>query len=63
MRVAEEDQTSYGFNGKGYFKDMSRPWKPEKFYSVVLSFKSLDENALLFLAYNKHKVFLTILSN
>lgn len=45
-----------GFNGKGYFKGTNRIRRPKQYYSTVLAFKTLDEDALLFLAVNEAKV-------
>ena len=56
LEIKEEDRTSFGFNGKGYFKSHNQLRRPKPFYSVVLSFKSLDEDALLFLSVNEAKV-------
>ncbi|KAL7642435.1 UNVERIFIED_CONTAM: hypothetical protein RMT77_006996 [Armadillidium vulgare] len=55
LYVEDQDKTAFGFNGKGYFKGYNVIRRPRPFYSVVLSFKSLDEDALLFLSYNKEQ--------
>ena len=51
-----EDEGNYGFTGKGYYKGTLRLFQPMEYYSVVLAFRTLDENALLFLAINEEKV-------
>lgn len=50
------DVIAVGFNGKGYFKGTNRLRRPKPYYNTVLSFKTLDEDALLFLAVNDVKV-------
>ena len=44
------DESSYRFNGMGYAQLAQIPRYDPRQYSVTFSFKSLDENALLFLA-------------
>nr|XP_053638425.1 laminin subunit alpha-2-like isoform X4 [Cherax quadricarinatus] len=51
----QADEIALGFNGKGYFKGTNRIRIPKQHYSTVLAFKSLDEDALLFLAVNEVK--------
>ncbi|KAK3855199.1 hypothetical protein Pcinc_038380, partial [Petrolisthes cinctipes] len=51
--LRQSDEIAVGFNGKGYFKGINRLRRPKPYYSVVLSFKTLDEDALLFLAVNE----------
>ncbi|KAK7085775.1 Laminin subunit alpha-2 [Halocaridina rubra] len=55
MVQSREDNIAYSFNGKGYFKGSSRHRRPKPYYSTVLAFKTLDEDALLFLAVNEDK--------
>lgn len=50
------ESLALGFNGKGYFKGNTGPMRPKPYYNTVLSFKTLDEDALLFLAVNDVKV-------
>ncbi|KAG0726288.1 Laminin subunit alpha-2 [Chionoecetes opilio] len=50
--LKQSDERAAGFNGKGYFKGSSRQQRPKPYYNTVLSFKTLDEDALLFLAVN-----------
>ncbi|XP_071547005.1 laminin subunit alpha-1-like isoform X2 [Panulirus ornatus] len=53
--LRQADEIAVGFNGKGYFKGTNRIRRPREYYSAVLSFKTLDEDALLFLAVNQAK--------
>ena len=53
----QEDEIAFGFSGKGYFHGLpARSRRPKEHYSVVLAFKTLDEDALLFLTTNEQKV-------
>ena len=53
----QEDEIAFGFNGRGYFRGEPATYRANRpHYSVVLAFKTLDENALLFLAANEEKV-------
>lgn len=54
--LRQADVIAVGFNGKGYFKGTNRIRRPKEYYNAVLSFKTLDEDALLFLAVNQAKV-------
>lgn len=54
--LRRSDVIAVGFNGKGYFKGNNKMMRPKPYYNTVLSFKTLDENALLFLAVNDVKV-------
>lgn len=47
-----KDESSFRFTGQGYAELAQIPRYDSRQYSVTLSFKSLDENALLFLAIN-----------
>ncbi|XP_050712288.1 laminin subunit alpha-1-like isoform X2 [Eriocheir sinensis] len=49
------ESLALGFNGKGYFKGNAGLMRPKPYYNTVLSFKTLDEDALLFLAVNDVK--------
>ncbi|XP_042207400.1 laminin subunit alpha-2-like [Homarus americanus] len=53
--LKQSDEIAVGFNGKGYFKGKNRVRRPKEYYSTVLAFKTLDEDALLFLAVNEAK--------
>ncbi|MPC29133.1 Laminin subunit alpha-2 [Portunus trituberculatus] len=53
--VRHRDEIAVSFNGKGYFKGSNRYQRPKPYYNTVLSFKTLDEDALLFLAVNDEK--------
>lgn len=54
--LRRSDVIAVGFNGKGYFKSNNKMMRPKPYYNTVLSFKTLDEDALLFLAVNDVKV-------
>lgn len=54
--LRQSDVIAVGFNGKGYFKGSNQMMRPKPYYNTVLSFKTLDEDALLFLAVNDVKV-------
>lgn len=54
--LRHRDEIAVGFNGKGYFKGSNRYQRPKPYYNTVLSFKTLDEDALLFLAVHDEKV-------
>ena len=54
--LRKSEAEAVGFNGKGYFKGSNRMQRPRPYYNTVLSFKTLDEDALLFLAVNEEKV-------
>ena len=56
MVVSHRDEIAVSFNGKGYFKGSNKYQRPKPYYNTVLSFKTLDEDALLFLAVNDVKV-------
>jgi laminin alpha 1/2 len=55
MEGAQEakDESSFRFNGQGYAELAQIPRYDSRQYSITFSFKSLDENALLFLAINE----------
>ncbi|ROT86038.1 Laminin subunit alpha-1 [Penaeus vannamei] len=53
--LKQTNEIAVGFNGKGYFKGTNRIRRPKQYYSTVLAFKTLDEDALLFLAVNEAK--------
>ncbi|XP_064107459.1 laminin subunit alpha lam-3-like isoform X1 [Macrobrachium nipponense] len=53
--LQQGDEIAVSFNGKGYFKGTNRLRRPKAYYSTVLAFKTLDEDALLFLAVNEDK--------
>ncbi|XP_063590781.1 laminin subunit alpha lam-3-like isoform X2 [Penaeus indicus] len=53
--LRQTNEIAVGFNGKGYFKGTNRIRRPKQYYSTVLAFKTLDEDALLFLAVNEAK--------
>ncbi|XP_063877309.1 laminin subunit alpha-1-like isoform X1 [Scylla paramamosain] len=63
--LRHRDEIAVGFNGKGYFKGSNRYQRPKPYYNTVLSFKTLDEDALLFLAVNdvKNQYFSVALEN
>ena len=48
-----KDESTFHFNGQGYAEFPQIPRYDSRQYSVTFSFKSLDENALLFLAINE----------
>ena len=48
-----KDESSFRFNGQGYAELAQIPRYDSRQYSITFSFKSLDENALLFLAINE----------
>ena len=54
------DESSFYFNGQGYAELAQIPRYDPYQYSVIFSFKSLDENALLFLAINDTAVIVVI---
>lgn len=54
--LRQSDEIAVGFNGKGYFRGTNRLRRPKQYYSAVLSFQTLDEDALLFLAVNEELV-------
>lgn len=61
----QSDGIAVGLNGKGYFKGNNGYQRPKQYYNTVLSFKTLDEDALLFLAVNdvKNQYFSLALEN